>query len=434
MAPKNKGGAPQRTADRAERAAPPPPAPPRPAAAPPSRPAAPPPKPAAPPPPPPKAPAKAAAAPAPKLTAAQNAQRQEAIRGVQSAVQAGDRVEAERLLAGVQNVGKKDARGEVQRAINAIPARVEETERPETGRDVDVVDTSFEDAMALQRAHQDWEERMAQMERQREQRAVIQTVQALFAQYGLSSLNAVIEDYARQDYSPDAIGILIRETPEYKARFPAMASLIAKKRAITEGDYIEYERKAAGLERQYGLPTGMLMGSVTNLLENEVSMTELNDRVVLASAAAVQAPEELKTTFRDFYGIDTGGLAAYFLDPKVAAPLLEKQFASTLIGTEARRQGVGLDVYGAENLQELGITQEQARTGFQQVARAQPLTEGRGDIVSQGELIQGTFGASEQARQAVERAAGARVGRFQGGGGFVSTQEGVSGLRETSTR
>lgn len=432
MAPKNKGGAPQRTADRAESRPAPQPAP-KPAAPAPSRAATPPPKPAPPPPPPPKAPAKAAAPAAPKLTAAQNTQRQEAIRGVQAAVQRGDRVEAERLLGGVQNVGKTDARGDLQRAINAIPTR-QDLDRPEVERDVDVVDTSFEDAQALQKAQQDWEERMAQMERQREQRAVIQTVQALFAQYGLSSLNSVIEDYARQDYSPDAIGILIRETPEYKARFPAMASLIAKRRAITEGDYIDYERKAAGLERQYGLPTGMLMGSVTNLLENEVSMTELNDRVVLASAAAIQAPEELKTTFRDFYGIDTGGLAAYFLDPKIAAPLLEKQFASTLIGTEARRQGVGLDVYGAENLQELGITQEQARTGFQQVARAQPLTEGRGDVVSQGELIQGTFGASEQARQAVERAAGARVGRFQGGGGFVSTQEGVTGLRETSTR
>ena len=441
MAKKN----PPKTADRAESrpapapAARPTPAPaPRPAAAPAPAPraAAPTPKPAVPKPPA-KPAAAAAAAPAPKLTAAQNAQRQSNITAVQDAIRAGDKNTAQLLLGGVQNVGKQDARGALQAAINAIPAKTPVVTGTDNGTgtgDGDGDTGAFEDALALQQQQQAWEERMAEMARQREQRQVIQTVQALFAQYGLGSLNSVIEQYARMDYSPDAIGILLRETPEYKARFPAMASLIAKKRAITEADYIDYERKSAGLERQYGLPTGMLMGSVTNLLENEVSMTELNDRVVLASAAAIQAPEELKTTFRDFYGIDTGGLAAYFLDPKIAAPLLEKQFASTLIGTEARRQGVGLDVYGAENLQQLGITQEQARTGFQQVARAQPLTEGRGDVVSQKELIQGTFGASEEARQATERAAGARVGRFQGGGAFVSTQQGVTGLQESTTR
>jgi hypothetical protein len=211
-----------------------------------------------------------------------------------------------------------------------------------------------------------------------------------------------------------------------------MASLIAKRRAITEADYIGYERTAAALEQQYGLPRGMIMGNVTNLLENEVSLTELNDRVVLASAAAIQAPEEVKQTFRDFYDIDTGGLTAYFLDPQVAAPLLEKQYATTLIGTEARRQGIGIDVYSAENLQELGVSQEQARTGFQQVRRGQPLTEGRGDIVSQQQLVEGTFGASEESRQAIERAAGGRVGRFQQGGSFVAKTEGVTGLQQTT--
>jgi hypothetical protein len=303
----------------------------------------------------------------------------------------------------------------------------------ETGpSEADLQKQADDAAMTRQEQQQAWEERMAAQMQEREQRQVIQTVQALFAQYGLQSLNSVIEDYARQDLSPDAIGIVLRETPEYKARFPAMASLIAKRRAITEADYIGYERTAAALEQQYGLPRGMIMGNVTNLLENEVSLTELNDRVVLASAAAIQAPEEVKQTFRDFYDIDTGGLTAYFLDPQVAAPLLEKQYATTLIGTEARRQGIGIDVYSAENLQELGVSQEQARTGFQQVRRGQPLTEGRGDIVSQQQLVEGTFGASEESRQAIERAAGGRVGRFQQGGSFVAKTEGVTGLQQTT--
>jgi hypothetical protein len=292
----------------------------------------------------------------------------------------------------------------------------------------------FNDALALQQQQQAWEEKMQQMERQREQRRVIETVQAVFAQYGLGSLNSVIEDYARKDYSPEAIQILLRQTPQYKQRFPAMEALAAKNRAITEAEYIDYERTAASLERQYGLPQSMLTGRVTDLLTNEVSAAEMNDRVVLAASAAIQAPQDFRDTMTSFYGIDTGGLTAYFLDPQVATPLLEKQYASSIIGTEARRQGVGIDVYGAENLQELGISQDQARVGFGQVARARPLTEGRGDIVNQQQLIQGTFGASEEAQRAVERAQSARVGRFQQGGGAITTQQGVAGAGTAATR
>ena len=295
-------------------------------------------------------------------------------------------------------------------------------------------DNGFADAMALQQQQQAWEEKMRAMERQREQRRVIETVQAVFSQYGLTSLNSVIENYARQDYSPESIQILLRQTPEYKQRFPAMEALAAKQRAITEAEYIDYERTAAALERQYGLPQTMLTGRVTDLLINEVSAAEMNDRVVLAASAAIQAPQDFRQTMSDFYRIDLGGLTAYFLDPQIATPLLEKQYASSIIGTEARRQGVGIDVYGAENLQELGISQDEARVGFGQVARARPLTEGRGDVVTQQQLISGTFGASAEAQRDVERAQAGRVGRFQGGGGALTTQQGAVGAGTAATR
>jgi hypothetical protein len=127
-------------------------------------------------------------------------------------------------------------------------------------------------------------------------------------------------------------------------------------------------------------------------------------------------------------------LTAYFLDPQVASPLLEKQYASSLIGVEARRQGIGVDVYGAENLQELGISQEQARAGFGQVARAESLTSGRGDVVTQQQLIGGTFGVSQQDARAVERAQAGRLGRFQQGGQAVTERKGVTGAGTAATR
>ena len=259
-------------------------------------------------------------------------------------------------------------------------------------------------------------------------------LKALLSDYGLNALYDRVVGFIKDGYDPDAVMVLIRTTPEYKQRFPAMEALARQGRAISEGEHIEYEKTASGLERRYGLPEGMLMGSVTDLLTNQVSAVELNDRVILASAASVQAPSEVKNTFMDYYGISEGGLTAYFLDPEKATPLLEKQYAASLIGVEASRQGVGIDVYGAENLQSLGVTQEQARQGFGQVSRSMGLTQGRGDVVNQQQLISGAFNQDEQSLAAIERASKARTGRFQQGGGFSTSTEGVAGLGTAATR
>jgi hypothetical protein len=262
---------------------------------------------------------------------------------------------------------------------------------------------------------------------------VIAVVTALFKQYGLESLTPKIIEYARAGYGGDAIGVMLRDTPEYKARFPAMATLMAKKRAISEAEYISYEQQAAQLEKRYGLPSGLVQGSVTSLLENEVSASELQDRVVLASDAALQSPQELRDVFRNYYGIDTGGLAGYFLDPTKATPILQKQFVASQIGAEAVRQSVGLQVDVAENLQQLGVTQDVARQGFANVSRQMAFTAGRGDVVNQEQLIGGNLLQREADIREIERAAAARTGRFQGGGGYSQDNAGIAALRGSST-
>jgi len=272
-----------------------------------------------------------------------------------------------------------------------------------------------------------------EMLRQQQVNNVIAVVTALFKQYGLESLTSKIIEYARAGYQGDAIGVMLRDTPEYKARFPAMATLMSKKRAISEAEYIEYERTAAQLEKRYGLPSGLVQGSVTGLLEGEVSASELQDRVVLASDAALQSPQSLRDTFRNYYGIDTGGLAGYFLDPAKATPILQKQFVASQIGAEAMQQNVGIRVDVAENLQALGVTQDVAREGFANVSRQMAFTGGRGDVVSQEQLIGGNLLQREADIKEIERAAAARTGRFQTGGAFIQEQGGVSGLRSSAT-
>ena len=89
---------------------------------------------------------------------------------------------------------------------------------------------------------------------------------------------------------------------------------------------------------------------------------------------------------------------------------------------------------GPEQLQGFGVTQEQARQGFGQVSRMGGLSQGRGDVVSQQQLISGTFQQNEEALKSIERAQKAKTGRFQQGGAYTATQQGVGGLGSAATR
>jgi hypothetical protein len=282
-----------------------------------------------------------------------------------------------------------------------------------------------------------WQQRSAYEAAQRtaQQDATAAAVQSMFESYGLGSMYSTILDLARKDYGADAILLHLRQTPEYKARFPAMDALNKKGRAISEADYINYEKTAASLEQRYGLPEGMLMGNVTNLLTNEVSAAEMNDRVKIAVADSLQAPDDLKNTLRDYYGLDPEtALSAYYLDPNVAVPLLEKQSASARIGVWADRtgvSGVGRDL--AEELQGFGVTEDVAQRGFGQTAQQKSLTQGRGDTATQRELIGANLQGIAGNQQTAERAAAARVNRFGGGGQFGENRGGLAGLGSSST-
>jgi hypothetical protein len=269
-------------------------------------------------------------------------------------------------------------------------------------------------------------------EQMRRTQNIIALVSSLFKTYGLESLAPKIIQYAQDGYEADAIGLMLRDTPEYKARFPAMASLMAKKRAITEAEYIDYEKQAAQLEIRYGLPKGMVSNTVTTLLENEVSAAELQDRVTMASDAVLQAPQALRDTFRRYYGVDSGALTGYFLDPKVAAPILQKQYVASQIGMEAMAQNVDVQSGVAEQLQSLGVTQESARQGFSNISRQMEFTAGKGETTTQEDLIGGNLLNQQKQIQDIERISQSRTGRFQAGGNFVGEASGLKGLGSSS--
>ena len=264
---------------------------------------------------------------------------------------------------------------------------------------------------------------------------VVASLRGVMDTFGLSSLMDKIQGFVTSGLDGDAVLAMIRDTPEYKDRFPAMAAMMKNNRAITESQYIDFERNAAQLERAYGLPAGMLgRDTVTNLLSNEVSAQELEQRVTLAAAGAFQTTPEMRDTFNRFYGISGGGLTAYFLDPDKALPLLNKQYAASQIGAEAQRNQFQIAASTAEEFTELGVTQEQARTGFGVAANQRGLMQGRGDTATQDQLVSGNVANNQEGLKAIERAQKSRTGRFEGGGAFTSGAGGVSGLGSSATR
>lgn len=272
-------------------------------------------------------------------------------------------------------------------------------------------------------------QREVDAENQRRRDATEGAVKAAFSLYGLSSLFPMVQKYAQQGLTEDEIYLNLRSTAEYKARFPAMETLAGKGRAISEAAYVDYERKAAQLEQRYGYPDGLVAGQVTTLLVGDVSLDELNDRMVLSAADSLTAPEDLKQQIKDYYNVNPEqALKAYYLDPEVALPILQKQSASARIGVQATRQGVtGIERGLAEELQALGVSEAAALKGFGTVASEAGFTAGRGETTTNPELTRGAFGNAAAAAK-TDRIAGSRVAGFQQGGGVAETKTGLTGL------
>ena len=254
-------------------------------------------------------------------------------------------------------------------------------------------------------------------------------LKAKFDSYGLGALVPQIIDFIKQGYSGDTIALMLRDTDAYKQRFPAMAELQKQGRAIQEIDYINYERNAAQLETRYGVPAGMATSpeAISRLMIANVSAEDLAGRFALNAAASMDAPPELKSTLRDYFGLDQGALTAYYLDPDNSIDLLQQQMASAKIGAAARRQSLSLGLNDAQSLALKGITDAQADQGFQQVAALTGLESGMGETASQGDIVAGVFGNAEAA-QKVERVQRSRAAQFQAGGGAAESNTGITGL------
>ena len=191
---------------------------------------------------------------------------------------------------------------------------------------------------------------------------------------GMSALSDNVWSQWKTGTTAPQIIDYVRSTPEYAARFPAMAALDKRGEHIDEATYIAKEEADKDLLKQYGIPSGIFdthdyLGS---LMVNNVTSQDLQQRLIAAQNTINSLDPNVKQYAKDTFGLDSGSLMAWAADPTKALPVIQQQAQAMQIGGAAVQAGFAgglgsngqLSVDQATALANAGVTQSQAQQGF----------------------------------------------------------------------
>jgi hypothetical protein len=197
-----------------------------------------------------------------------------------------------------------------------------------------------------------------------------------FDEYGLGALVEPLRGLIQEGISPSEFAVRLRQTEPYKKRFAANAARVSSGlRALSEGEYIRLEDEYQNVMRNYGLPASYYtkgdMGrqeGFEKLIAGDVSMTELEDRIMIAQNRVINAAPEVTEALKQFYpDIKNADILAYTLDPTQGLATIKKKVLAAEIGGAAIGAGLGAAATRAEELARYGVTAESARQGYEAI-------------------------------------------------------------------
>jgi len=259
-------------------------------------------------------------------------------------------------------------------------------------------------------------------------------ISSLFSSFGLGSLAGKIYGYVKNGYSPDTISISLQDTPEYKERFAG--NELRQQRGLpvlSPAEYLSVEASYRQIAESAGLPQGFYdnPADFRELIGKNVSPTEWQSRVDLASQAVALSPPEFRNALKAM-GIPETQLTAYFLDENRALPELQKSAATAAVGAEALQRGLTFDKAYSENLALQGIGAEEASQGYSTIRNELDALRALGQIYgsnwaqrqSEQVVFEGEAGATQLRTRLLAQEAGsfggatgaARGGLSQAGG------------------
>ena len=238
-----------------------------------------------------------------------------------------------------------------------------------------------------------------------------------FNRYGLGSLVEPLKGLVMENVSPAEFSLRLQQTDAYKKRFSANADRIAKGlTALKPAEYLAMEDQYQNIMRNYGLPTSYYskdslgtQAGFNQLLANDVSASELEDRVMTAQQRVNNANPEIAKALKAFYpDITNGDILAYSLDPTKALDMIKRKVTAAEIGGAALSQGLTTSAQSAEDLARYGINKAQAQQGYENIAGLLPRASELSSIYKQDPYTQATaesevFGTSGSAAASNKR-------------------------------
>lgn len=260
-------------------------------------------------------------------------------------------------------------------------------------------------------------------------------IYALLSDYGLGGEAGWAWEELVNGQTQDQVSQSLRKRPAYQIRFQGLAIRAQKGlSAISESEYINYERNAYQLMREAGMPPGFYddPADFANLIGNDVSINEVNQRITNSYGRVAQAPQSVRDAFAEFYGANgDSALAAFFLDPDRAQPLLERAAAAAEVGGIGADFGFGLDKSTAEQVGGMGLSSSAIREGIATLGQGksyfdETISE-RDDLRAETTGVKAAFGIDGESADAFRNRRDRRAAEFGGTEGAYATQQGVLG-------
>lgn len=255
-------------------------------------------------------------------------------------------------------------------------------------------------------------------------------------EYGLGGLSKDALEMLRQGYGWDYILLQMRDSQVYKDRFKGMEARRSRGLpAISEADYIAYERGLQQLFREVDMPAEFQSRDYfAELIGKDISYREVTQRVTDGYQRAINSPPEVLAQLKNLYGVDRGKLAAFFLDPKKTNDSIIREFSAARLSGAGVSTGFGaLTKMEAEGLARSGITDSQATEGLSALAGDSPLFTdlpggGVDPAISRADQLDSTFRANNPAKKRIEDRRRSRLSQYGGGGSLAGSQSGLSAL------
>ena len=246
----------------------------------------------------------------------------------------------------------------------------------------------------------------------------------------------------------------------WQARFPGnQARIAAGLNPIDPATYIANETAYKQVMTMAGIPASSPLQSTSylgNLMAQDVSPAEVASRVSTATSAIQNEDPAVIAQLQSQFGLSQSTLVSHLLDPAVSAPVVAQEYQAATIAAEAARAGVAITVGntggntqsgGLTNQNALqmqlaaqGVTQAQAAQSFQTIAQQQPELQAIAARYGTGYTGPANIGSALQATQfgltgaaaaqaQLSRLTTSETSAFSGSAGAAT---GSLGLRDTS--